>query len=101
MSAGTRPRSFTLWPLSRAQARISAVRLLRPRPRPRAPPARRPTPRAAAGADVLGHRGAQTSGIAVVQVDLVGDAVQGEVHGLGRGTAVEIVFENDRDLLRH
>src|SRR5215217_1107270 len=88
-----RPRSLTLWPFLRAHSRISAVRL--------SPPPPRREPRAARLADVLRERVAERLGVLGAQVDLVGDAVEGEGDGLVGRTAVDVVDEQDGDFLRH
>src|SRR3954454_9387256 len=64
------------------------------------PPARGRT-HLAAVADVAGERVAQLRRVLLVQVDLVGRAVETEGDGLRRLTPVDIVDENNVDLLGH
>src|SRR5215216_4169906 len=52
-------------------------------------------------ADPRRERVTQRSRVLGIEVDLVGDAVKAEVHGLVGGTAVDVVFENELNLLNH
>ena len=51
--------------------------------------------------DVAGQGVAQRGGVLVVEVDLVGGAVEPEGHGLRGVTAVDVVDQDDVHLLRH
>jgi hypothetical protein len=44
---------------------------------------------------------AQGGGVVVREVDLVGHAVQAELHGLSGGAAVEVVEDLDKNFLGH
>jgi hypothetical protein len=56
---------------------------------------------AASGPDVRRHCGAQALGIAPAEVDLVVDAVEREVDCLDRASAIDVVYQIDRNPLCH
>src|SRR5450759_3796369 len=61
----------------------------------------RPAADAASVTDPRSERRAQLRSVCVGQIDLVGDAVQGERDGLGSGSAIKIVDKNNLHLLCH
>ena len=106
-----RPRSETSWPFCRgplADRRRVAGRRRRPA-RLAAAPALAAAAAAAASPNRSCARGRPTArttsrssrGVVRREVDLVGDAVQGERHRLLCGPAVDVVDQEDLDLLRH